>query len=197
MGKTQTPSLEEMLSTEAMNGVSYATEIEGFIDGATAPVKDGKQDVATFISDLVEKTQAIAGKYFSDPKNPRWVPNIVQLQGFFETYRNPFDKNGKLRQEVKTALKGVYTNTSDTYVAERADGRLLSKPIEAGKQFGVGGAKATSNKFLVPIIEGAHTVERVAQHASRVVRDYLTKAKEWYQVNGSLNGFKEAYAFGK
>ena len=193
--KPKTPSLEEMLSAEAEGGVKYASAIAGFLDGVAVPdTKDGKPDIDALIKNLVEGAKPVLGSNLNpDVKDPQWLPAYDAIKNLFETYKNPVE-NGKLRKEVKDALANLYESTAQNYIVSRAQGRVQTLPVEPGKEFGKAIATSTSNKYLTALIEAAKTPAEIASRASQAITDFYSKAKQWYALNGNLNGFQPAYA---
>ncbi|MBI2658713.1 hypothetical protein HYX05_01245 [Candidatus Woesearchaeota archaeon] len=195
--KTKTPSLEEMLSTEAEGGVKYASAIAGFLDGIGVPTKDDKPDIDALIKSLVEGAKPVLGSNLNpDAKDPQWLPAYDAIKNLFETYKNPVE-NGKLRKEVKDALANLYETTAQNYIVSRAQGRVQTSPVEPGKEFGKAIATSTSNKYLTALIDAAKTPAEVASRVSQAITDLYSKAKQWYALNGNLSGFQPAYATGK
>ncbi len=200
--KSATPSLEDMLSNEVVSNVNYQKEIASFIEGLEVPtLKDGDQkgqpDIPLLINQLLDGSKGVVGKYLNpDNRDPKWIPDYTRLQGFFESQSNIVE-NGKLRREVREALINQYITIPDNYVVERGQGRLLTSTLDRVKSFGKGMASTVSEKYLIPLIEGAKTIERAVANSGRTITSYLQKAKEWYATKGTIEGFEPAYAIVK
>ncbi len=190
------PSLETMVLEESERGVSFTSSVAAAIDHINVPVdKDNKPDMDAFIRQLVHETTEIAEKALKEsPKyNPSWLPGYDAIKSTLETTAGAI-KDGHLTMDGKNALIQLYNSTVDQYIGQRGQSRFQAADLKDSKGSAHKLAEATSNKYLIPLIDAAKTGAELAGRIGAAVNDAIEKARRYRQTYGSAEGFAKAYA---
>lgn len=189
------PSLGQMFDAEVKAGVGkYMKHISTFLENYKVPLtKDGKPNIEKLIDAITSFAKAEVGAHFKDELNPQWIPGKPLLYSLFEDIEN-IVQDGKIRKEVRDQIIGLYDRAYSEYTLARTDGRIQTSPKSEGVNFGEDYANRTSRKDVIPSIERAETVEKLAARIRTVAEDYMNKAKQWQVRYGNLDKFSAAYA---
>lgn len=189
------PSLGQMFDTEVAAGVGkYMKHITAFLENYKVTLaKDGKPNIEKLIDDITSFAKTEVGAHFKDMYNAQWIPSKPLLYSLFEDVEKLVE-DGKIRKEVRDQIIGLYDRAYSEYTVARTDGRIQTSPKADGVGFGEDYATRTSRKDLIPSINRAETVEKLAARIRAVTEEYMLKAKQWQVRFGNLDKFAATYA---
>ena len=178
--------LKEYFVDESTRSITYDEAISSFINGIiVSTTKDGKPDIKGLMDKIVTGAEPIVAKHFGDGRDPAWTLTTTQLQAILDTYENPVQDDGKLRDAVRTRLVTEYRNTAENYKTQRGVGRGITAPHEVGQNYGIIVAHEVNPAF-VDVVKKAKTPEQLQRALGLVLPGLANNIRQAYDINGKV-----------